>query len=221
MSTLQGGGNIVTDGLVFYLDAANTKSYIGSGTTWTDLSRGGNNGTLVNMDSTGFSSSNGGVIVFDGTNDYVIHNSLDLGTIASWSIWVKYTSFSGVPVLLGSNVNNYYSLYYLNSSKIFYVGYGSTFPSLVYSTGLTIGQWYNITLTRNGLTITIYINGVSIGTMSGGSSTLSSIFSIIGAETSARYYSNINLSQVIIYNRVLNSQEVLQNYNTTKSRFGL
>ena len=50
---------IVTDGLVFYLDAANTKSYIGSGTTWTDLSRGDNSGIL---NGAVFNSLNGGSI---------------------------------------------------------------------------------------------------------------------------------------------------------------
>ena len=60
---------ISTDGLVLCLDAANTKSYPGSGTVWSDLSRGGNNGTLTNGPT--FNSGNGGSIVFDGVNDYV------------------------------------------------------------------------------------------------------------------------------------------------------
>jgi hypothetical protein len=59
---------IITDGLVLYLDAANTRSYPGSGTVWSDLSRGGNNGTLRNGPT--FNSGNGGSIVFDGVNDY-------------------------------------------------------------------------------------------------------------------------------------------------------
>ena len=60
---------IVTDGLVLYLDAANQRSYPGSGTTWSDISRGGNNGTLVNGPT--FDPGNGGSIVFDGVDDYV------------------------------------------------------------------------------------------------------------------------------------------------------
>jgi len=61
--------NTVTDGLVLYLDAANTRSYPGTGTTWSDLSRGGNNGSLINGPT--FNGGNGGSIVFDGTNDSV------------------------------------------------------------------------------------------------------------------------------------------------------
>ena len=63
------GPNIVEDGLVLALDAGNTKSYPGSGTTWTDLSGKGNNGTLTNGPT--FDSGNGGAIFFDGGNDYV------------------------------------------------------------------------------------------------------------------------------------------------------
>ena len=78
--------SIVTDGLVLCVDAANTKSYPGSGTTWTDISSKGNNGTLTNGPT--FSSGNGGAIVFDGTNDYVDFGSqvanLSTSTISFW-----------------------------------------------------------------------------------------------------------------------------------------
>ncbi len=66
--SVYGGPDIVTNGLVLHLDAANSKSYLGSGTTWNDLSGNGNNATLTNGPS--FSNSNRGSIVFDGTNDY-------------------------------------------------------------------------------------------------------------------------------------------------------
>jgi hypothetical protein len=58
---------IVTDGLVLYLDAANSKSYVSGSTTWSDLSRGGNNGTLTNGPT--YSSAKGGIIILDGSND--------------------------------------------------------------------------------------------------------------------------------------------------------
>lgn len=70
------GPNIVTDGLVLYLDAANTKSYPGSGTTWNDLSGNGNNGTLINGYI--FNSIGNGNLVFDGSNDYVNINAQTL-----------------------------------------------------------------------------------------------------------------------------------------------
>ena len=69
------GPNVVEDGLVLALDAGNTKSYPGSGTTWTDLSGKDNNGTLT--DGPTFNSANGGSIVFDGTNDQINCGSSD------------------------------------------------------------------------------------------------------------------------------------------------
>ena len=65
---------VVTDGLVLYLDAANTKSYPGSGTAWSDLSRSGNNGTLTNGPT--FNSARGGAIVLDGADDYIAINNI-------------------------------------------------------------------------------------------------------------------------------------------------
>ena len=54
---IQYNPKVVTDGLVFYVDAANKRSYPGTGTTWTDL-KGGNNGTFNNMDAANFSNDN-------------------------------------------------------------------------------------------------------------------------------------------------------------------
>ena len=84
---------IVTDNLVLALDAGNTKSYPGSGTTWTDTV-GGNNGTLTNGPT--YSSDDGGSIVFDGSNDYAqsgTSSDLIIGTQDyTMSLWVKYDS---------------------------------------------------------------------------------------------------------------------------------
>jgi hypothetical protein len=92
---------IVTDGLVLYLDAANTRSYPGTGTTWSDLSRGGNNGSLINGPT--FNSANGGSIVFDGSNDYVDCGNIDdikNASQVSISIWTYIDDIS-FRILLG------------------------------------------------------------------------------------------------------------------------
>ena len=60
---------IVQDGLVLNLDAAVDASYSG-GTTWRDLA-GSNNGTLANMNDTNLIKDNGGVFIFDGTNEHI------------------------------------------------------------------------------------------------------------------------------------------------------
>ena len=100
---------IVTDGLVLYLDAANTKSYPGSGATWNDLSKSQLNGTLTNGPT--FNSANGGSIVFDGTNDYV-DNIGDLSSfsfiqntnIFSVSFWFKVDIINTENRLMGNTI---------------------------------------------------------------------------------------------------------------------
>ena len=94
MSTSFSFKPIVTDGLVLYLDAANTKSYTGTGTTWYDLTKNGNNGVLTSGPV--YNSENGGNITFDGVDDYVNlgnPNSLDILNFTICA-WVKSTSFS-------------------------------------------------------------------------------------------------------------------------------
>ena len=87
---------IITDGLVLCLDAANTRSYPGTGATWTDL-KGSNNGTLTNGPT--FSNDNGGGIVFDGTDDDVDFSTSFLDVSANQGVtisaWIKTTDSSG------------------------------------------------------------------------------------------------------------------------------
>jgi hypothetical protein len=96
---------IITDGLVLYLDAANPKSYVSGSTTWGDLSRGGNNGTLVNGPT--FSSANGGSIVFDGVNDYIncgTNSSLRPSQQITINSWIKLNGFSFSCILDDFNI---------------------------------------------------------------------------------------------------------------------
>jgi hypothetical protein len=190
-------------------------------TTWFDKSGRGNNGTLTNGPT--FNSSNGGSIVFDGVNDYTIHNSLNLGTICTWSVWLNYVRANNPNeafVVLGANLDNRYTLFYHFQDKTFYIGQSNNFPGLTYPTGLSINTWYNITFSRSGGTVIVYLNGISIGQISVNAS-FDSIFSLIGAEKTTIYYSAVRVATVNYYNRALSASEVLQNYNATKSRFGL
>jgi hypothetical protein len=100
---------IITDGLVLYLDAANTRSYPTNGTIWSDLSRNNNNGTLINGPT--FNSANGGSIVFDGVDDRVSRNSaIDTGQNFTINAWI-------FPTLLGTTRRTIMSNNYLYSSR--------------------------------------------------------------------------------------------------------
>jgi hypothetical protein len=222
---------IVTDGLVLYLDAANTKSYVSGSTTWNDISRGGNNGTLTNGPT--FSSSNGGSIVFDGVNDTVLLNSATtFGSPSNISIniWVRYTDFiasnlgralfraSSLPENVGFSVYQATDVPY-NRAKCF-VNLSTGLNVLNSITQLNTNQWYFITVTYNSSLLSLYINGVLDATSAG----IGGIVWPSPARTPQfgemfGSYFNGRIAQTALYNRALTAAEVLQNYNTTKSRF--
>lgn len=235
---------IITNGLVLHLDAAQKRSYSGTGTTWTDLSGKGNNGTLVNGPT--FNSGNGGSIVFDGTNDYVGGSNLDnlsstLGGSSgiTISMWVKrnvvssgtsrtligFTNTSQVHKLL-INFNPTDKIIVLGRSALEASGQAVT---TINSFTSTI-SWYYVTgiWLYGSNTILCYVNGVleaTTGTVSFSQSTLLSGTSItynrIGSEGLGATLFPGNISSTKVYNRALSDAEVLQNYNATKSRFGL
>lgn len=97
---------IVTEGLVFYVDAANPKSFVNGNTTWNDLSRSGNNGTLTNGPT--FDSSNGGSISFDGLNDYVDTSTINFGQVYTLNFWVKLNDLASRVWVGGVNTSQYH-----------------------------------------------------------------------------------------------------------------
>jgi hypothetical protein len=218
---------IVTDGLVLYLDAANPKSIVSGSTTWNDLSRGGNNGILTNGPV--FNSGNGGSIVFDGSDDYVsCGNSSNLqGTVGSAFAWVKTTTpGSGYRGIITKQ--NSWGLYVRDNILVTYDWNSATDRT----TGINIsdGTWKNVAITFTETTgtplnnVIIYLNGnpVLITTVKYVNNTINIELGRGGNGSGGTIQLlNGNISQALVYNRVLTSQEVLQNYNATKTRFGL
>ena len=228
MSTVGGGVNIVTNGLVLYLDASNTKSYVSGSTTWSDVSRSGNNGTLTNGPT--FNSANGGSIVFDGTNDYasIGTNSITGSspfTLCSW-INVKTHSSYGLALFIG-NAGSAQSAFigYVQTAQVgttnsiggglFGVNYGS---GILQNTG-----FHYVTLTYNGGssgTMIVYVDGIN--RVSGTTTPNLATTSIrMGSDNTGTYIYNGNIAQSSIYNRSLSAAEVSQNFNATRTRFGL
>ena len=220
------GPKIVTNGLVLALDAADKNSYIGSGTTWKDLSGNGYTGTLTNGPT--FSSANGGSIVFDGTNDYVSGTTSGLvSSVISMDVWFNVNSSKTYSALMGSNVTEKYEML-IKSGGAIEVSL-STLNYMQYNNILSLNTWTNIVVTAvSGTQWKMYKNGVYLGspTSSVGtwqvSGTSISNFDLgrIRNDVAPFAYSG-NISTVKIYNRELSATEVLQNYNATKTRFGL
>jgi hypothetical protein len=209
---------IVTDGLVLYVDAANYRSYPGTGLTVSGLVNSVG-GMLVG--GVGFSSDYLGYFTFDGSTGYInFGNSSTVrvlnGTISSW---VKTSS-------PGSNYRGIlakqyaYGLFYNNSILVAY----DWNTNLARSTGINIADnsWKNVVMSfesgvNNGTKI--YLNGVNVLT-----TTITWVNDnqalYGGSEVNGSQYSNCSSSIFSLYNRALSDLEILQNYNVTKKRFG-
>ena len=222
-------GEIVTDNLLINLDAGNTQSYPGSGTVWNDISGFQNNGTLINGPT--FNSSNGGSIVFDGVDDYVqCAGSFPL-TSATIITWIRrngsQTSFAGIFFTRGGQSITGLNFYY-NTNKI---GYHWAAGYWDFDSNLTIPDltWCMVALSVTSTAGILYLcqsSGITTATNTNShpSIVLDNIklaqddtFPTFGIY---RFFKgNIAISQ--LYNRALSSNEITQNFNAQKGRFGL
>jgi len=235
------GGRLVSDGLILYLDAANRKSIVSGSATWTDISRNGYNGTLTNGPT--YDTTNGGSIVFDGSNDNVLLGDvLDLGTndltINVWSYKTAAPSSDQhmVSKARAAAQNYRYAFYYTSTQKlgVFIQGNGGADILPSGNTTISLNTWHMATMvaTRSS-SIKIYLNGIQ-ETLTG-TATISQWNGLdfqsnnpfrIGCYTSSDnttpnflFTGRIAITQV--YFRSLSNAEILNNYNATKKRFGL
>lgn len=225
---------IVTEGLVLYLDAANTRSYVNGSTTWTDISRSGNTGTLINGPT--FNSGNGGSIVFDGIDDYA-----NLGTSINFSnytngftigFWVKILNTVQTNRYLFSKINtagtdNQFSIVYgyvANTFELYGGASGGASQNIRTNSQISVNDtnWHSLYYTV-GATTTGYLDAISKFTNNYASLTFvsSTNNNLLSTFNTAGFYGNLSLANMALYNRILSATEILQNYNATKTRFGL
>jgi hypothetical protein len=216
------GPEIVNNGLVLHLDAANQRSYSGSGTTWSDLSGNGNNGTLVN--GVGYSSNDKGTLTFDGINDEVqVPNSTSLNPLnntlicwvksntATWNATGPLMSKRSVFVMYPDvNTRNVRYFYYLNNSWQF---------QMITASDITI--WNMYACTWNGTAITAFLNGnqINSGNKTGPMSTTDTNILYIGRDLGS--YLNGNIAQSMMYNRALTAEEIKQNFEALRGRYNV
>lgn len=234
------GPEIVNNGLVLHLDAANLRSYPGTGTSWTDLSGVGNNGTLVNGPT--YDSTNNGSIVLDGSNDYVTASPMPSGTnLFTFSFWMylnsningSWGSVKACLIFSGGGPGGVYEFnlttsgatagppYAMNLGRY---GGGLTGTCSASGINMPIQQWHNVVIVRDGASSQqMYLNGVllasgnistsmSAGTLYMGGNPLNPGFS---------GYMNGKFSNITQYNRALSNAEIQQNFNATRSRYGI
>jgi hypothetical protein len=213
------GQQIITNGLIFNLDAANKDSYPGTGTTWYDLSGNNYNGTLVNG-PTFLPNQNGGIFNFDYVDDYVsIGNNLGSPSTFTLSAWVRSSNISQPQNIFNGNPPFFLRI---TSSTIRCAVYTGTWIFVNGSITLSSNTWYNLVLTYDQSTVKGYVNGVldvnSVKTGTPIYGALNTLGFTTGGED-APSVTNIAVAQ--IYNRALSATEIAQNYNATKGRFGL
>ena len=241
-STVEGswrGPNIVNTGLLVYLDAASPNSYYlpRAGSTWKDISGSSKNGSLVNTPT--FSTTVGGMFTFNGTNQYVnIGNTPDLQiTVGTVSAWIRATSgnssFRGI-----ITKQNAWGLF-LNSNVLIAFDWGNYYASGfdinqgIRNTGINLGTntWTNVAMTFSQTVgvatpgppnnnVIIYVNGSPVLTTTTLHRDHTASIQFAWANFTGQYMVG-SIAQGMIYNRVLSASEVLQNFNSTKSRFGL
>lgn len=227
-NNLFNGENIVVDGLVFCVDAGNRKSYPGSETAWYDFGASGSTGQLVN--SPVYNSSNLGYLQFV-TDDYArFQNSTFLDTqTPTVEVWIKTnaTNQNGFWFEKGT-VGTQYALFQEGTSIQWRqkIAIGLTNLTTPTATYINTSNWYQVVATYTSGSRKLYINGVLVNsdTQSGTIDTNTGGMSIgaYGGYSGAKsYYYNGNLSVCRIYNRELTSTEILQNFNATRSRYGI
>lgn len=221
---------IVTKGLVLYYDVNEPVCYSSGRTDIQDLSRNGNTGTLVN--GVGYSANNGGSLVFDGVDDKVPFFAPNLTTTATVEMWAKlgsgYTSGKMFFGWLNYDV-------YTPSGRIGYNTGNSDVYGISASTVTSLGvenNWKHYVFEmRSDVSYTnnkIYINGENqtlsqqLGSENAGARNFNSGNGQIGFWLgAASYYMPMNCSIFKVYNRALSATEIQQNFNASRSRFGL
>ena len=209
MATQYAFGQIITNGLVLALNAADRNSYPGSGTTWTDVSGNGNTGTLTNGPT--FNSENGGNIVFDGTNDFVTGNISNLSVYTLCTFIKILTLKVGGGIIGGNNTGHVY----------IQMGGGSVwqFENAFTAYSPTVGQWTYVVGVQTASNAILYLNGTQVASAAG-TSVLGTAYNLSKREVSS-IYTNSQIGSAQIYNRALSATEIQQNYNAQKSRFNL
>jgi hypothetical protein len=219
-------GGIVTDGLVLDLDAAKVASYPGTGTTWYDISGNNNNGTLTNgptFSGIGKQAS----IVFDGVDDYV-----NLGVFQTLinnftiNLWCRITKTTAGNILGFYNINppfNGWGLGFsqnpLDGGKLNFWDGTSWKNSNI---DVTDSVLRNITVVINNTTLlSFYINGVFSTSIQGDTIPTFTGNKAIGARNDGLGAMGGSINTITIYNRALSADEVSQNFNALRGRYGI
>lgn len=221
------GPRIATDGLVLHIDAANTRSYPGSGTAWNDLSANQNNATLYSSPT--YNTANKGSIVLNGSTQYGdIPNiaSLNITGNISLETWIYPIGNSSVQNVISKSSQSQNTGYIYPrtdngwTNSVFYLHIGGW--STLSATWPSRNAWHHTVGVYDGAKMYIYINGVlsTSKNQTGNISTNTNNLAIGNQPGFSEYY-NGRVAKCAVYNRALSATEIKQNYNATKGRYNL
>ena len=202
--------------LVLNLDAGNRASYSGTGTTWIDLSGRGNNFSLIN----GASFAGSGTTTymsFDGSNDRaVLPGGVNLGTSHTVSVMFKANGVMNSVIFGDVGWSNTGYAFYANNNTLEYAA-GNGYNNLTFTSST---NWMYLTVVRNGRSFTFYQNGASLGTLALSEDSILKLSSL-GSYYSGAYTYAGAIAIATCYTRALTAAEVLQNFNSVRSRYNI
>lgn len=238
------GPEIVNSGLVLHLDAANPRSYSGSGTTWYDLTKN-TNVSLINNPS--YTGTNNGGIVFDGTNDYarptVAHSYLSSSALEF--VFNSSSHGSGFKTIGGYRHNSGYSLptigsIYLNGTTLnaSVITTSQVYRTAIYSAAILTNRTYHVVLNKDTVngTLQLFVNGVAGDVQTFDAATYAywageyvgaNILDIakssndLTGQSWGNDYFNGTMYKIGLYNRILTLAEIKQNFEAMRGRYGL
>ena len=229
------GPNIVTNGLIFALDAGNPKCFSSGGTTATCLISGFNCSGANGQPNTGthtpnttnfpsYSTDNGGIFNFSGGKGINIDGDLGSTTASSICMWFWRNSSGTEYFADGSNdggnwfLSNY-SSYNINWNNNLQYNFSSTYNA---SDSAFLNQWHHMIITSDSSGSKLYLNGYEVDTTT--SNSADEDFGI-NYRIGTRYTTSTEwtgfFGPIYFYNRVITASEVLQNYNSQAERFGV
>jgi hypothetical protein len=219
------GAPIVDSSLQLWLDAGQTSSYAGSGTTWTDLSGNSRTGTLTNGPT--YSATNGGSIVFDGTDDFVQCSGSLTVTAATFLAWIRrngsVNQYDGILFSRGTNVSGM-NFYISNQLGYHWNAAGNTYT---WSSGLSVPDltWCMVAVSVTSTAATAYLcqsSGITSGTNTvNHSSSLLDDIKIAQDEAIGNRFFNGRIATAMIYDRALSADEIATNFNALRGRYGI
>jgi Concanavalin A-like lectin/glucanases superfamily len=234
------GPRIITpsSGLVLELDAGNIKSYPGSGNTWTDTVSG-KKFTLYNSPT--FSSNNGGYLNFSPSSSQYADSSTSLSSMQNWTVeaWHYYNG-TNTGIDSGGLGACIVTEYYTGTPNVINYSLGNDQPLTGNPTNLQAGfwdgnwevtnsgytlttnQWYQIVGTYDGSTIKLYVNNSLINSTNYSGSPASGGHGIrlMRRWDNADYWGGY-LSMIKIYNIAFNTDQIAQNFNAHRGRYGI